>query len=288
MFTALSLLPIALDGLRVSYPWVPRLPFFLTNYTLFAMTIIFISSATYVWLSEWFPYFIRTSPTPFLVNFHLIFGTFLSINMLSNLYVAHRIGGRIYSGFGRSLPEKERRFCKKCDQNVPLRSHHCHVCNGCVMAFDHHCPFVASCVGDSNRSRFFLFLTYLFLGSTYAVVLAWGVFSECILHSEGQDLVRCQVLGRNSYLFLPFLFVWCLTLLLLFWQLFVIYTDKTTYEILTGKQTFSEILAKGSLSKFSLLFEEEETAWMVILFPWMSLILGQIDDIVFKNNTLTN
>lgn len=30
-------------------------------------------------------------------------------------------------------------ICKKCDSPKPPRTHHCSVCNKCVLKMDHHC-----------------------------------------------------------------------------------------------------------------------------------------------------
>eukprot|EP01084_Bolivina_argentea_P183740 317020_1 len=37
------------------------------------------------------------------------------------------------------------RYCEECDAPKPPRSHHCSICQECVLNMDHHCPWVASC-----------------------------------------------------------------------------------------------------------------------------------------------
>ncbi|XP_029703282.1 palmitoyltransferase ZDHHC2 [Takifugu rubripes] len=55
------------------------------------------------------------------------------------------------------------RFCERCQLLKPDRSHHCSVCDKCVLKMDHHCPWVNNCVGFSNYKFFMQFLAYSLL-----------------------------------------------------------------------------------------------------------------------------
>ena len=49
--------------------------------------------------------------------------------------------------------------CEICNiEKLPLRSHHCQICNKCVKCFDHHCWILAGCIGENNRLLFIFFL----------------------------------------------------------------------------------------------------------------------------------
>ena len=37
---------------------------------------------------------------------------------------------------------KQMMWCRKCQRSKPPRTHHCSVCESCVLKFDHHCPYV--------------------------------------------------------------------------------------------------------------------------------------------------
>jgi hypothetical protein len=58
----------------------------------------------------------------------------------------------------------EWRYCFPCTSFRPPRSHHCSVCNACVLRMDHHCPWVANCVGHKNHKLFWNFLVNSFTG----------------------------------------------------------------------------------------------------------------------------
>jgi len=56
-------------------------------------------------------------------------------------------------------------FCEQCKHPRPERSHHCKVCDCCVLRMDHHCPLIGNCVGWRNHK--------------YYVLLQWWQFWAC-------------------------------------------------------------------------------------------------------------
>jgi len=51
------------------------------------------------------------------------------------------------------------------------RTHHCRICNHCVLKYDHHCPWINQCVGLYNERHFILFMFYFVVSTaTYCVL----------------------------------------------------------------------------------------------------------------------
>ena len=70
------------------------------------------------------------------------------------------------------------RYCKICQTIKPPRAHHCTVSGRCILEFDHYCPWVGRTVGYQNYRYFVLLLGYLFVGSTYYLILTLKVFTN--------------------------------------------------------------------------------------------------------------
>lgn len=78
------------------------------------------------------------------------------------------------------------RYCHKCNQMKPDRSHHCSVCGVCILRMDHHCVFVATCVGFYNHKFFVSFVFYAFLGCTFVAIAGLPAFLNAIGEGPGR------------------------------------------------------------------------------------------------------
>ncbi|CAL8074931.1 unnamed protein product [Calicophoron daubneyi] len=59
-------------------------------------------------------------------------------------------------------------YCVSCQTPRPPRTHHCHICDACVLRRDHHCVLLAQCVGFTNWRYFFTLIVYGALGTWLA------------------------------------------------------------------------------------------------------------------------
>ncbi|XP_034464388.1 palmitoyltransferase ZDHHC16A isoform X3 [Hippoglossus hippoglossus] len=68
--------------------------------------------------------------------------------------------------------------CKKCIMPKPARTHHCGICNRCILKMDHHCPWLNNCVGHFNHRYFFSFCLSMTLGCVYCSISGRNLFLE--------------------------------------------------------------------------------------------------------------
>ncbi|KAK2154919.1 hypothetical protein NP493_2124g00008 [Ridgeia piscesae] len=68
-------------------------------------------------------------------------------------------------------------ICKVCIAPKPPRTHHCSVCQKCVLKMDHHCPWLNNCVGFYNHRYFFLFSVYMCAAAFYVSIITYPLFA---------------------------------------------------------------------------------------------------------------
>ncbi|XP_067618123.1 palmitoyltransferase ZDHHC16A [Eurosta solidaginis] len=68
-----------------------------------------------------------------------------------------------------------RKICKKCQSPKAPRTHHCSICNQCILKMDHHCPWLNNCVGFFNHRYFFLYMAYTTIGCLFLIVFGFEI-----------------------------------------------------------------------------------------------------------------
>ncbi|XP_013874699.1 palmitoyltransferase ZDHHC16A isoform X1 [Austrofundulus limnaeus] len=113
--------------------------------------------------------------SPAWIAWHLCYGHWNLIMIAFHYYKAAKTSP------GYPPTEKNDRpfvsVCKKCIMPKPARTHHCGICNRCILKMDHHCPWLNNCVGHFNHRYFFSFCLFMTLGCVY-----------------------CSISGRNQFL----------------------------------------------------------------------------------------
>ncbi|KAH8114409.1 zf-DHHC-domain-containing protein [Phellopilus nigrolimitatus] len=120
------------------------------------------------------------------------------------------------------------KWCKKCWAPKPERTHHCSVCQRCVLKMDHHCPWLAQkCVGHWIYTAFLHFLLCITLLAAYVCILSGRIvyvaFVNPFLVSERTAL---HALFLSVYGAIFSLVVGSFLL----WHIYLVSTNQTTIE----------------------------------------------------------
>uniref|UniRef100_A0A182RQF1 Palmitoyltransferase n=1 Tax=Anopheles funestus TaxID=62324 RepID=A0A182RQF1_ANOFN len=134
-------------------------PFFV--FAVVCLTTAVVTICYWIGLPYWW------NRNRYMTVFLLVVGHWLLLNVVYNFYKAASVS----PGYP---PEKELiaeavSICKKCIAPKPPRTHHCSVCNRCVLRMDHHCPWLNNCVGYHNHRYFFLYMLYTTIGTLFII-----------------------------------------------------------------------------------------------------------------------
>ncbi|XP_012287712.1 palmitoyltransferase ZDHHC16A [Orussus abietinus] len=138
-------------------------PVFVVAVTLLTACIVFIA----YWIG--LPYWWNKSPTMTVIL--LIVGNWLLMNVCFHYYMGVKVPAG-YPPQGGLIPEAVS-ICKKCIKPKPPRTHHCSVCDKCVLKMDHHCPWLNNCVGHNNHRYFFQYMVFTVVGILF--ILIFGI-----------------------------------------------------------------------------------------------------------------
>lgn len=102
---------------------------FVVMVSLLTASIVYI--AYYIGLPYWW------EKSPLMTIILLVIGNWLLVNVCFHYYMGVNVPAG-YPPEGGLIPEAVS-ICKKCIKPKPPRTHHCSVCNKCILKMDHHC-----------------------------------------------------------------------------------------------------------------------------------------------------
>ncbi|KAG9157857.1 hypothetical protein Leryth_000044 [Lithospermum erythrorhizon] len=202
-------------------------------------SIIYIYFSTIlVFIDQWFG--LQTSPG--LLN--AVIFTFIAIMCVFNYRRAIITDpGRVPNSYSPDIEDAQNpiheikrkggdlRFCQKCSHPKPPRTHHCRVCNRCVLRMDHHCIWLNNCVGHANYKLFFVFVVYAVVACIYSLVLLVGSLTVDSQKDDEKEGSFRTVYVVSGLLLVPLSAVLCYFLL---WHVYLILQNKTTIEYHEG------------------------------------------------------
>ncbi|XP_039763551.1 palmitoyltransferase ZDHHC16B isoform X1 [Pararge aegeria] len=171
------------------------------------LTTAVVSIAYWVGLPYWW------ERDPYVTVFLVIFGNWVLINIVFHYYMGVTTSPG-YPPDGAVIAEAAS-ICRKCITPKPPRTHHCSVCDRCILCMDHHCPWLNNCVGYFNARYFFLYMAYMVTGVTFLIVagldlgyqVLWINDNGGLTNEDEPDLIGHPVRLNQSGVFVPGQFI---------------------------------------------------------------------------------
>ncbi|XP_063980173.1 palmitoyltransferase ZDHHC16 isoform X1 [Diachasmimorpha longicaudata] len=178
---------------------------FVENFTavlgpiLVAMVTTLTAAIVYIAYYIGLPYWWGKSPLSTILL--LLIGNWLLINVCFHYYMGVRVPAG-YPPQGGLIPEAVS-ICKKCIKPKPPRTHHCSICNKCVLKMDHHCrildfTWLNNCVGHNNHRHFFLYMAFTVTGITFLMLFGVEIAYKDFFLDQDVELDGHPVRINNS------------------------------------------------------------------------------------------
>eukprot|EP00271_Cylindrocystis_brebissonii_P006976 TRINITY_DN1999_c3_g1_i1.p1 TRINITY_DN1999_c3_g1~~TRINITY_DN1999_c3_g1_i1.p1 ORF type:complete len:419 (+),score=44.77 TRINITY_DN1999_c3_g1_i1:171-1427(+) len=250
-------------------------------YIVLAVTLI--SGVIYVYFTALLP---LMAPFLSIKGFlHTLLALWLAGNVFFNYYMCittdpgtppEHIDAAPDASFGSSYSDRlvegqgSIRWCKRCRKPKPPMTHHCHVCNRCILKMDHHCPWMHNCIGFHNYRYFFLFLAYMWVGCAYATLMS----ATPILYHKPDRILEAPPVGI-LFTFVLSLAVWVALTLLFGWHCYLVATAQTTIDFHANRQRMREAVKLGEVweNEFDLGVKRNCMTTFEVSGPWWFLLL---------------
>ncbi|XP_046835712.1 palmitoyltransferase ZDHHC16A isoform X1 [Vespa crabro] len=173
---------------------------FVENFTAWlgpvCVVMVTLLKASIVCIAYWIglPYWWEKSP--FMTIFLLLIGNWLLINVCFHYYMGVNVPAG-YPPQGGLIPEAVS-ICKKCIKPKPPRTHHCSICNKCVLKMDHHCPWLNNCVGHYNHRYFFQYMAFTVVGILFIMIFGIEIAYQEFFPAQEIELDGHPVRINNS------------------------------------------------------------------------------------------
>ncbi|XP_033606340.1 palmitoyltransferase ZDHHC16 isoform X2 [Cryptotermes secundus] len=174
-------------------------PFFVAS--VCGLTASVVAIAYWIGLPYWW------NKSPWVTVLLIIVGHWLLVNICFHYYMAaNTLPG--YPPEGALIPEAAS-ICKKCIAPKPPRTHHCSVCNKCVLKMDHHCPWLNNCIGHYNHRYFFLYMAYMCLGVLFLIIFGFQLAYNEVwvgvdeIDEDDESLIEGHPVRINNSVLIP-------------------------------------------------------------------------------------
>eukprot|EP01125_Pyxidicula_operculata_P019356 TRINITY_DN701_c0_g4_i1.p1 TRINITY_DN701_c0_g4~~TRINITY_DN701_c0_g4_i1.p1 ORF type:complete len:292 (+),score=32.36 TRINITY_DN701_c0_g4_i1:2-877(+) len=127
-------------------------------------------------------------------------------------------------------------YCRTCQIWRPPRTHHCKICDCCVVGFDHHCTWVGNCVGQRNYKYFVFFIWSVLIADAYMMsVCSYQIFLE-VSHGTAFTTVVFSTSAIAPTILVVYGFIALLSVVgMCCYHCFLMASGKTTYEHVKDK-----------------------------------------------------
>ncbi|XP_035656343.1 palmitoyltransferase ZDHHC16A-like isoform X1 [Oncorhynchus keta] len=174
-YNSLTNSDVVMDSLMEPIFWMVDLLTRWFGAVFVCLVVILTSSILLIAYVGLLPLILNTYSPPWIV-WHIGYGHWNLIMIVFHYYKATKTSPGYPPTVKNDIPFVS--VCKKCIIPKPARTHHCGICNTCILKMDHHCPWLNNCVGHFNQRYFFCFCLSMTLGCVYCSISGRNLFLD--------------------------------------------------------------------------------------------------------------